>query len=193
MGVFDWLKGSDGAPEPSDDVPRADVDWHSLEDAITAAITKHVASFSSAHPDETFYGFALDCNAYYANVLFCLNTTESLEASAREYAGSEDPDEIENQKEDLTWGLGDWRYHAFNLDSDEWQDDVPMLDDFAELPSDLDTEEFLVTCCRALIRAEQAGAFLPLRRTADFRVACIDHDEDVHAGDRRLDRTRTSY
>jgi hypothetical protein len=192
MGLSDWFRSKFPDVEELPPEPRAEVDWSALEDALTTAIATQVGNFAEAHGDETYYGFALDCHAYYANVLFCLNTPESLEKSVKHYAKDGSPEEIARQTEDLLWGLGDWKYQGFNLDSPDWPDAVPMLEDFAELPSDEDTEEFLCVCCRALLRAEKNGAFDRLRKTPDFRVACIDHDEDVHGGDRRLDRIRAS-
>ena len=159
---------------------------------MASAIADQVKEFARAHGDETYYGFALDCHAYYANVLFCLNTPESLEASVTRYANSDDPGEIARQREDLEWGLGDWKYQGFNLDTPAWTESVPMLESFSELPSEEDTEEFLRVCCRALIRAENAQVFHSLRRTADFRVARMDHDEDPYSGERRMDRVRNS-
>ena len=171
---------------------QANVDWKALESALERAIVARVADFAREHSEETFYGFALDCNAYYANVLFCLNTPESLDASIREYSKSDDPAEIDRQREDLEWGLGDWKYQGFNLDSPRWLEEMGLLEEYAELPSDEDTEQFLVGCCRALIAAERNGAFSPLNRTPAFRVACIDHDEDGYSGDRRLERVRAA-
>jgi len=192
MGVLDWLKGSISTPAELPENPRADVDWKALEEALVRSIKSQISEFAAVHGDEVFYAFALDCNADYANVLFCLNTLESLDASTREYVKSNDPDEIASQKEDLEWGLGDWKYQGFNLESALWPDQVPMLEDFAELPNSEDIEAFLVTCCRALILAEREGAFASLPRTSNFRVACIDHDEDAHAGEERLERVRAS-
>ena len=189
MGIIDWLKGK-SAPTERAPEERADVDWHELETALTRAIAGQVAEFAQSHVDEEFYGFAIDCNGYYANVLLCLNTPDALTASARNYAGTDAPEVIERQMADLRWGLGDWKYHGFNLDSPTWPDAVPMLEDFAELPSEADTEQFIETCCRALLAAERQGAFSPLKCTADFRVACIDHDEDLQGGDTRLARVR---
>lgn len=192
MGLIDWLKGSSSLPEADPPVERADVDWKAFEDALVGAITAQIAAFAQSHPHESYYGFALDCNAYYANVLFCLNTPEALEVSVARYAKTAEPEEIAWQRKGLEWSLGDWAYQGFNLDSVEWPTQVPMLDELAELPSSEDTEEFLVTCCRALIRAENIGAFSVLNTTPSFRVACIDHDEDIYDGDRRLDRMRAS-
>lgn len=192
MGLLSWLLGSSDTREDANQDARASVDWQALENALAQSIHLQVGAFSAAHPDERFYGFAIDCNADYANVLFCLNTDESLEATARDYANEDTPAEVARQKAEMAWALGDWKYQGFNLDSRSWADEVPMLDDFAELPNSQDTEAFLQTCCRALIRAEKDGAFDGLRRTTEFRVACIDHDEDVVDGDRRLDQVRAS-
>ena len=192
MSIFNWLKRLAPPRTPVAGPRRVDLDWAKLEQALAASIASEVASFAKEHPEESFYGFALDCNADYANVLFCLNTPEDLEESAREYSEINTPSEIERQKADLQWGLGDWKYQGFNLDSTSWKGMEPYLEEFAELSNEEDTEEFLITCCRALLSAETNGAFLPLRRTPDFRVACIDHDENLAAGDRRLERVRLS-
>ncbi|MGR8932877.1 MAG: DUF4303 domain-containing protein [Gammaproteobacteria bacterium] len=192
MNKIDWLGCPISKLEEIMQEPCANVDWKGLEEALLSAITSQVEVFAKNHPEETFYGFALDCNAYYADILFCLNTPESLEEAARKYADGGDEAAISHEKEELEWGLGDWKYQGFNLDTPIWETEVPMLDEFAELPSSQDTEKFLITCCRALMRAEKKGAFLVLRRTPDFKVACIDHDEDVEAGDSRLNRVRES-
>ncbi len=190
MGLLDWLRGKSAPPMPDPPHERADLDWRELEDALASAITAQMSDFSDAHSGEEFYAFALDCNAYYANVLFCLNTPESLEGSARSYANQNDNDSLAKEREALRWGLGDWRYQGFNLESRHWPEQVPMLDDFAELPHPDDTEQFLVICCRALLRAQRSGAFEALRKTVDFAVACIDHDEDFTSGEARLERVR---
>lgn len=192
MGFLSWLRGSSASSSPDPDGERAGLDWQSLEDAIAQAVSSQTAAFAASHPGEKFYGFALDCNAYYANILFCLNTPEALEAAVHRYSKRASPEAVAQQRNDLLWGLGDWKYHGFNLDSPDWAGQVPMLDGFAELPNPNDTEEFLVVCCKALLRAEKSGAFSNLARTPDFRVACIDHDEDIAAGDARLTRIRSS-
>ena len=101
MGVLDWFKGSDHSSGEMPEEPRADVDWKQLEDAVATAIASQVRAFAEYHRDEAFYGFALDCNAYYANVLFCLNTPESLDASIRSYAKNDHPDELHVKRR--TW------------------------------------------------------------------------------------------
>ena len=195
MSIFDWLRGSDSpsnTPEEkshvSEDWIQTNIAWVQLEEALARAIHSEIAKFAKAHPNEQFYGFALDCNAYYADILFCLNTPEHLETLAKEYADSNEPSEIADQKKEFEWGLGDWKYQGFNLDSTLWQSEMSLLDEFAEHPGD--TEAFLVTCCRALLAAERTGAFNQLRRTPEFRVACIDHDEDISAGEKRLEYVR---
>jgi len=80
----------------------------------------------------------------------------------------------------------------FNFESASWRTEVPMLGDVSELPNPEDAEKFLLTCCRALVRAEKTGAFHGLSKTPDFRVACIDHDEDLASGDERLESVRES-
>jgi hypothetical protein len=191
MGLLDWLKGKKASPSADPSPGPTDVDWIGLENHLADALTDEVRRFATRHDHETFYGIALDCNAYYANVLLCANTPTALDEAAARYANGR-PIDDDAERESLRWGLGDWKYQGFNLDSDAWRERMaPRLDEFAELPSPEDTERFLVACCRVLLRLEGSGLFRDLQTTPDFRVACIDHDEDLTQGDARLDRIRS--
>jgi hypothetical protein len=141
---------------------------------------------------DTFYGLALDCNAYYADILLCANANESLNDAVVSYSQAEDsPDAIAQLRSGLRWSFGDWQHQGFNLDSAPWQRAMDVrLAALAELPTAEDVEQFLVSCCRALIAVERGAAILKLSRTPDFQVACIDHDENFEQGQARLDAVR---
>jgi Domain of unknown function (DUF4303) len=191
MGVFDWLKNlMRKNTEPV--AARANVDWAAFEVALTAALEVELAAFAAQYSADTFYGLALDCNAYYADILLCANTQKSLDDAVTRYTSANDaPDVLTRMRSDLTWSLGDWQYQGFNLDSAPWQ--VAMnarLEALAELPAPQDTKQFLVSCCRSLIAVERGAAIGQLNRTADFKFLCIDHDESFNEGEARLNAMR---
>jgi len=114
-----------------------EIDWPTLEDRLFDLAAQDIKRFASKHRDETFYGFAFDCNSEYGNVLLCLNTPDSLRQTAIEYAtnppnqeaydaiernmeailgrktSSQDkPTTPEDKEKELRWSLGDWKYEG---------------------------------------------------------------------------------
>lgn len=187
MGVLDWLKNlMQKNTEPV--AARANVDWAAFEVALTAALEAEITAFAAQHREDIFYGLALDCNAYYADILLCANTNKALDDAVTRYTKPEDPpEEITRVRGELTWSLGDWQHQGFNLDSALWQH---AMDSRLKALAEQDTEQFLVSCCRALVAVERGAAMLQLNRTGDFKVVCIDHDESVAEGSARLSAAR---
>lgn len=198
-----WLaKLFAATPKPSPEAKkRAEPEWHDagpqydwtpFEIALAALLEEEVRRFGAQHPDEQFYAIALDCNAQYGDILICANTPETLDARAERFAASE-AGGMADARELMRWGVADWKYAGFNLDAPQWRTRykaiLPIGD---ELHQPQDIEGFLETVCRSLIRAERAGVFECLSRTPDFRIACMDHDEDMVQGDERLDRLRAA-
>ena len=56
--------------------------WKNVEDALFLITSKYVQAFGAVHRDKTFYGFAFDCNADYAQVFVCANTLAALRSRA---------------------------------------------------------------------------------------------------------------
>jgi hypothetical protein len=115
------------------------IDWRALESLLFSLVKQDLTSFAKAHRDESFYGFAFDCNARYGQILLCLNSVEALRQWAERYsikAPNEDAfAEITRQmdkamgrdprpappkmsakefEKELRWSLGDWEYQGFN-------------------------------------------------------------------------------
>ncbi len=118
------------------------IHWTELEDRLYDLGAADIERFAAAHPTEEFYGFALDCNSAYGNVLLCLNTPKFLRAAI---SGSHLPPEVkdgyekakrsieealgmkvyedesemapEKREIELRWSLGDWKYQGFNSDA----------------------------------------------------------------------------
>src|SRR5688572_19257376 len=81
--------------------------WEAIQETLYQATRRQLARFAAEHAGEPINGFAFDCNADYGEVLLCVNTEANLIATGHE-----------------RWSLGDWKYHAFNLDGaaeEEWQ------------------------------------------------------------------------
>lgn len=139
------------------------IDWNELEDCLFNITVEQIKRFTSTHQDETFYGFALDCNSEYGNVLLCLNTPESLRQRSIEYADNstqpswcdkfdrdfeeilrekiiDEPEKTtpEEEAKKLRWSLGDWKYQGFSWDSEDFESG---WDSFEQAVLDQCTEE----------------------------------------------------
>ena len=176
------------------------VNWKRIEDTLRGASAEAIASFAAAHSTESFYGFAMDCNPDYGEVLLSVNTEVDLAATAaRHYAGWS-AREVEGQ---LRWGVGDWRYHAFNTEppcAEAWErawsgtvDQIQEAFGEAEDAEADDMEErFLVSACRVLLALERDGAFDALRRDPGFKTLVAGHDEAIEDSWARLLRARNA-
>lgn len=148
------------------------------KEELVPLLEKALAAFLDAHQGERYYCFALDCNAAYAEINLCLNTEEAFEDFLNRYrqgpcAGpSESPEDLL----DLRYNTGNWKYQCFEtfytLEEDRLQarygdDEEALLRDMTAFNHDL------------LKRLLATDAFRRIPKTDDFRVLCIDHDEDV--------------
>ena len=65
------------------------INWAGLESEMLRLATEDVARFAKQFGNETYYGFFLDCNAEYGEVLLCFNSIEALEYSAHNVSDAE--------------------------------------------------------------------------------------------------------
>ena len=118
------------------------IDWEALERALVDLSKADINKFAAKHGDETFYGFAFDCNSEYGQVLLCLNSQTQLRGMAVKYSSGDTPGQDawakihremnellkkhgvspsekprktpEEEEVALRWSLGDWKYQGFN-------------------------------------------------------------------------------
>lgn len=185
------LKNSDG------------IIWKNVEDALFLIASQYVEGFGAVHRDKSFYGFAFDCNADYAEVFVCANTRDGLKRQATDYKNSR-PDlyghlTIQDLEDKLRWALGDWEFQAFTTEgfSDAWEpiedflmDAIPW-DDEDDQKIDGFCNSFMETACRCMIRLESQGILDSLSRTEDFKTFVADHDESDEDSWSRYDAIRS--
>lgn len=175
------------------------IDWKYVENTIVATAKTCIEEFAAEHPDEVFYGFFLDCNASYFETLGHFNTEALLHEQALNYQEKHAelyPGWSVAQLEDhLRWSAGDWGYfEVFNpCDYDEEYGEFVMqaIEHYHATPSDERSEpsvydEFLQVACVVALRLAAENTFQALHTTKDFRVLCVDHDESIEDGERRL-------
>jgi hypothetical protein len=168
-----------------------ETDWLAFEGKLADLLEADLLRFAQEHQDETFYSLALDCNAAYCDILMSANTPDALRVAASRYAEDQSAGSIHAAEEVLRWGLGDWKYHGFNLkDPDDRKRYRSVLPGGDELHSSEECERFLIAACRAILTIERRNVLATLSKTKDFRLACIDHDEDFASGAARLERAR---
>ncbi len=192
------------------------VDWTSLERVLLRLTDADIRRFASRHSDETFYGFAFDCNSKYGEIGLCLNTNRALRAQRK----APDPNaafwaaldkklnlgEKPNSPRDastpqrrrspnLRWSIGDWQYQGFNSKEfgQEWRRfHSRVLKRCMMEEEDEDTfmtstqARFMEAVCRVLVRLERKGAFEAFNQTRDFSTLVVDHDESEADGRARL-------
>ena len=193
MGFLDWLYGNAKRPSYEPEPQYVEIDWNAFENELVAAIETQIERFASKHTKETFYGFALDCNAEYGDILLCVNTCDALAKTASQYLKLRPNSTLQSEIDSLRWALGDWKYQGFNINTRLWSKQYGASLAKSDAPIGYEgIEQFMVSACRSLLRVEDSGVFNKLSRTGDFRVACVDHDENIDEGDVRLKRVRES-
>ena|SRR5258706_3072149 len=190
---------------------RTKIQWNSLERALLRLTRAELRRFGKKHLQETFYGFAFDCNSEYGEVGLCANTNALLKAqraapdpNAAVWAaidrklglGGGSPAKPRRMSR---WELANWDYQAFNSKEFDrnWRRFQSIVTDRC-----MDEEEdegtfttptqnrFMEAACRVLVRLERDGAFDVLRRTANFSTLAMDHDEPESKARARLRRVR---
>jgi hypothetical protein len=177
------------------------IDWLQLQGRLYELCVDSLRHFADEHADESFYGFAFDCNADYGDVLLCLNTEEEFRKSSREF-----PDEPQEWLDtELRWGPGDWKYQGFNTDFDDssqrfadgWKSYRAQISDdtvaqFHSRDALSTATLFVESVCLVLIRMEHDNIFSCLQRSGNFEVFVCDHDESFEASRQRLATIRQS-
>ena len=132
------------------------MDYATLSQLVRDALRASFADLLAAHPDRTFYAFALftDDSLQFAHPV--ANTEEGLTATVRRYNAEVDPEHgSTSTRNNVRWSYGDWEFFPdvgkeyfqrineilgenFCADEDEFEEQIEplwqaMLDGFLEL------------------------------------------------------------
>lgn len=189
--------------------------WTALRSLLTAYSEQKLREFAAVHKNETFYCLCVYFDIFYGDFLLYLNVPEQARQTAIRskelYPDLHRQRTVEEVEEDLKWNCGDFRYEYINDDSFASDDSAwkrlwrPIQDLFNDLSmqlygdgsdSRLDREwgeKWAETACAVALDLERGDALKLLRKTPDFQVICVDHDEPIEDSNARLDRVRQRY
>jgi hypothetical protein len=201
-----WLRklfqsGQSRATEWEAELPDP-IDWKAMEEQLFTLCETQISVLAATHPGEVFYGVGLDCTAESGEVLIHANTEESL-AQAASDSMQRSPQYYEGRSigevvEELRWGFGDWKYHAFNLDdptwSENWGDVEEMITNATNVfvnnrkwpEMEAAKEEFMRMASRVALRLRTSSSGNRLAKTGKFSTLCAEHNEGPDAGFDRM-------
>ncbi len=171
-------------------------DRQQIKQTILDFASSGVQTFRQNNPGLVFNAFAFDCNAEYAEINLCFNTEEAFEKTLTSYQKGEFAEYYQSDEdiEDLKFNTGDWDYQCF--DSIHLLSDQELTKIFNQLPEDNYVswnqflQELMEIFCEALLVFSQTDVYKSIPKTEDFRVICIDHDEDVSDAQDRLESVK---
>ena len=176
-------------------------DLRPIEDQLFALSMASIRQFSDEHPDESFYGFGIDCMADSGMFLLCFNSEAAFAETAKEYI-----ERFQYSAADLAalkTNFGDWKYQDFNQDQPHWEPGWGAYRDAIEAyifaheiaveEADAYVEQLMRCACRVLVRLERSGIFERTNMDREFTTAVMDHDENLQEATDRLNSVRTEF
>lgn len=153
------------------------IDHPVMVEQILNFTRQEVAQFLAHHPNETFYAFAFDCNAEYGELNLCFNTETEFQKMLSEYY----PDRADNQTSppdynELKFNTGNWGYQCFATLYVMSEDKLCQI-----YSTDINRQvnELMIIFTKAIIRFKHDSVYQSIAKSTDFRVICIDHDENI--------------
>lgn len=173
-------------------------DLLAIEDRLFALSVASIRQFAEDHPDESFYGFGIDCMADMGIFLLCFNSEAAFAETAKEYI--ERYQYSAAQLAHLKTSFGDWKYQGFNDGQPAWDqgwetcreaiEDYLTGDDIDVDKANDYVEQLMRCACRVLVRIERSGVFERTKMDPGFTTSVMDHDEDLQEATLRLNSVR---
>ena len=183
---------------------------------MTAFGERKLREIAAAHPEETFYCVCVYFDQTYADFILYLNVPEQAQATAEDliarYPQLNRGLTLEEKVEKVKWNAGDFRYLFYAHEEEFWYAAwQPIRALYDRLGSQLydRTEDVqskrpksaydrfrrraMEAACHVAIDLERGEPLKLLKKTADFRVTCVDHDEAREISDKCLTRARKTY
>ncbi|MBC2133795.1 DUF4303 domain-containing protein [Listeria innocua] len=148
-----------------------------------------VEKFLQENPELTYYAFAFDCNAEYAEINLCVNTEEAFAEILAYYQSGKYGENYQTEEniQDLKFNTGDWKYQCFDTFYVFSEEELSEI--FNKIyPNEVDDDyqawkafvnELLDTFTESIIQFSETKTFQKINKTADFKFFCIDHDEEL--------------
>ena len=155
------------------------------EPELLLFIESAITDFLLQNPELVYYAFALDCESAYGNVNLCFNTEEAFYKTLNEYQAGAYSSLYQDRESlyELKYNTGDWKYQCFNsIDLYSEGELASIYGDDYELWS----EEFMLLCSKTLIEFLKSDCYNSIPKTDNFKVICINHDEDFFDSEERL-------
>ncbi|HAA5362290.1 TPA_asm: hypothetical protein GF771_10825 [Listeria monocytogenes] len=148
-----------------------------------------VEKFLQENPELTYYAFAFDCNAEYAEINLCVNTEKAFAETLARYQNGKYSENYQTEEEiqELKYNTGDWKYQCFDTFYVFSEEELTAIfnqiylnevdDDYQAW--EVYVNELLVTFTESIIKFSETKTFEKINKTVDFKFFCIDHDEEV--------------
>ena len=148
-----------------------------------------VSSFLQENAGLVFYAFAFDCNAEYASVGLSLNTEDDFKKSIDYYQSTAHGEYYKTPEGiyEIRYNPGDWEYVCFETFEPVTEDELAAV---YGRDMDRQVDEFMDIFTHALVEFSKTAEYEKIPKTADFKVICIDHDEDLADAEERLNKIR---
>ena len=183
--------------------------WTALRSFLTHFSEQKLREFAADHQNETFYCLCVYFDGCYGDFYLYLNVPDQARKTAKQskehYPDLYKDKTIEEIEEEAKWNCGDFLYDFVNSDEswkNYWRPISRLFEKLGEeLYSDDDSGELGIrwgealaeTACHVALDLESSDVLGLLRRTDDFRVICVDHDETFEDSCKRLERVRQTY
>ncbi len=148
------------------------------KEQLLQQLEKDCTSFLKQNPQLSFYAMALDTNAEYAGILLCFNTEQAFQASLKQYQNGKYSQyyQTEEQIMDLRYNTGDWDYQGVASYTVFREEELLQMykEDYQRA-----YEEMMDFNYRLLQAFCDSDIFQSIPKEKDFKVLCIDHEDDV--------------
>jgi hypothetical protein len=183
--------------------------WAALRSFLTVLSEQKLREFAEQHQDETFYCLCVYFDGHYGDFFLYLNVPEQARKTAvhlkESFPNLHGQQTVEQVLDEFKWNCGDFLYEYVNVDANWNRCWRPIAQLFEQLtmqlygdgsnpqPSRQWGERWAETACLVALDLECSEVLKLLKKTPDFRVICVDHDETIEDSFSRLERVRQSY
>lgn len=179
--------------------------WASIRALLTASSEAKLEEFASKHKKESFYCLCVYFDRCYGDFFLYLNVPEearkTAERSKKLYPDMYKKKSVEQIEKQSKWNCGDFKYRLFGEEDEGfarfWEPVKAAYEWLVEQMSEQMSVNFqelgISAACLTALDLEGSDVLKLIKKTPDFRVICVDHDETIEESSARLKRIRKIY